>query len=102
MTRTISLAMLEGSAPGRMASAVLALSLMRTARAIEPKAQPAASFAGLFYVWNLGASSVLSQCRTETSTRWRTCAVMHCTESCVVCAEYREQRGTLINAGDLL
>jgi hypothetical protein len=45
--RPILLAMPEGSAQGQMASA-LALSLMRTARAIKLKSQPAASFASLF------------------------------------------------------
>ena len=91
MTQTILLAPLEGSAPERMVSAELALLRVRTARTIEPKAQPAAS-----------ASSVYSQCRTrETSTRWTTCAVTQCTESRVLCG-MRKGRGTLINAGDLL
>ena len=47
MTQTISLA-LEGSAPEWMVSAELALFPAPAALTTGPKAQPAASFAGLF------------------------------------------------------
>jgi hypothetical protein len=47
VAQAISLAMFEGPAPEPVASAALALSWVRTARSIEPRAQSAASFAGL-------------------------------------------------------
>jgi hypothetical protein len=84
-----------------MAFAVLALSPARRAQTIKSKSQPAPSFAGLLFEVEHWKSSELSHAQPETSTRWMTSAVMYCTESCVVCGRY-EERGTLINAGDLL
>jgi hypothetical protein len=101
VTQTISLA-LEGSAPERMVSAELALFPAPAARTTEPKAQPAASFAGLFLVGGtLERHLYFLNAGPETSTRWTTCAVMQCTESCVLRGMH-EECGTLINAGDLL
>ena len=101
MAQAISLAMFEGPAPEPVASAALALSWVRTARSIEPRAQSAASFAGLLIERTLERHCIFSMRTRKASTGWTTCAVMHCTESCVG-RGMREARETLINAGDLL
>ena len=77
--RRTSIALLEGRAQEQVAPAELWLSLVRAARAIEPKAQQAVSCAGL--VLAFGGEPQTHVCRlrwrTDGNTREARSAVIH-------------------------